>query len=890
MNIFANKKIWKKVAIVIGIIALIGIVFPKQSSASVGGILMTGITDLFVGIADGIQTLIHKIIAKQDVAIYFIAQGSAWFKILVGIALAALLVATGILSAGLVWSAVGLAIVLTVVGLGEVTFNTVKSITLGMLQDDTIALPVISLDPFEIFQSKEGLFSVNFFEKEVKENELTQEKSDFVTLNQNISDWYATLRLIAIVGMMSVLVYMGIRILLSSTAESAAKYKKMMWDWVVATFLIFTMQYIMVFANFLVDSLVDTISSIDIDSTQVHNKREGTTIHDGIEGYIIGATIDTKGKTTDVDTDTTDLVKQAYKQLVNDGQENGSGQYESNFYQDASLSTPASTEGDAKVLFWPAKNFTTQARMNAQIIKTQEGTDEPGFIGFGLIYVVLTIYTIMFIFVYTKRYIYMVFLTLISPLVALTYPIDKVKDGSAQAFNFWFREYVYNLLLRPLHMILYMLLIGSAMRFAADNPLYVVVCLGFMLPAEKLLKAMFGFKGQTPGAMPGLAAGALMMTAARNIFNGNKSSGGSSGSGKDSSNKDNTTPITRTRPGDYFEAPDGSDESNETPELNEEGQAWQNWIDDNTEESEGSTAENSGSSSSSRRTGGTSNSGGSSGSNSSARTRIPTGTNSSDSTSDSGNTRTIKPPRFVREYGGDALKFAGKKLQEGAKSVGKGVVGLGFGTLGATVGGIAGIVSGDPSKAFENMAALGAAGYTIGSRNAEDISETISSLPSRGLDYLKDSYYNKNPEKYDQKVNEEISKNIRHDKEKMGYLRRNIDKEDFKDFVKEGGGLDTYINMGHTDLKDIVAMEEYRKSHNLKGEEGRKRAAGVHKSYTDYFEGLQGKDRDKFIAKVKREMKGKNPSWTDAQINSSFKNTEDLLNEYHKIRKEVRSV
>ena len=554
MNIFANKKIWKKVAIVIGIIALIGIVFPKQSSAaSVGGILMTGIIDLFVGIADGIQTIIHKVIAKQDVAIYFITQGSHWIPILLGIALAAFLVATHIVSAGLIWGAIGLYIVLTVMGLGDITFNTVSSITLGMLQDDTIALPVISLDPFEIFQSKEGLFSVNFFTKEAKQSELTQEKSDFVTLNQNISDWYATLRLIAIVGMMSVLVYMGIRILLSSTAESAAKYKKMMWDWVVATFLIFTMQYIMVFANFLVDSLVDTISSIDIDSTQVHNKREGTTIHDGIEGYLIGATIDTKGKTTDVDSDTTELVKQAYKQLKDDGQEKGSGQYESNFYQDAQLSKKAETESEAKVLFWPAKNFTTQARMNAQIIKTQDGAESAGFIGFGLIYIALTIYTLIFIFVYTKRYIYMVFLTLISPLVALTYPIDKVKDGTAQAFNFWFREYVYNLLLRPLHMILYMLLIGSAMRFAASNPIYVVVCIGFMLPAEKLLKAMFGFKGQTPGAIPGLAAGALVMTATRKLF-GLGQSGGSSSSnkGSKSGNDEAESKPIRTRAREFF--------------------------------------------------------------------------------------------------------------------------------------------------------------------------------------------------------------------------------------------------------------------------------------------------------------------------------------------------
>ena len=38
----------------------------------------------------------------------------------------------------------------------------------------------------------------------------------------------------------------------------------------------------------------------------------------------------------------------------------------------------------------------------------------------------------------------MAFLTLIAPLVALTYPIDKMNDGQAQAFNRWMKEYIFN--------------------------------------------------------------------------------------------------------------------------------------------------------------------------------------------------------------------------------------------------------------------------------------------------------------------------------------------------------------------------------------------------------------------------------------------------------------
>lgn len=48
-------------------------------------------------------------------------------------------------------------------------------------------------------------------------------------LQPTIAKWYKTTRLIAIVGLLSVLVYVGIRIILSSTGQDKAKYKKCLW-------------------------------------------------------------------------------------------------------------------------------------------------------------------------------------------------------------------------------------------------------------------------------------------------------------------------------------------------------------------------------------------------------------------------------------------------------------------------------------------------------------------------------------------------------------------------------------------------------------------------------------------------------------------------------------
>ena len=129
------------------------------------------------------------------------------------------------------------------------------------------------------------------------------------------------------------------------------------------------------------------------------------------------------------------------------------------------------------------------------------------------------------------------FLTMIAPLVAMTYPIDKMNDGNAQAFNMWLKEYVYNLLIQPFHLILYTMLVGSAIDFATENILYAVVAMGFLFQAEKLLRKFFGFdkagtldtNGSTLAGMVGMAGiNALRRIGGIGGKGGNKSRNGSS--------------------------------------------------------------------------------------------------------------------------------------------------------------------------------------------------------------------------------------------------------------------------------------------------------------------------------------------------------------------------
>ena len=174
-------------------------------------------------------------------------------------------------------------------------------------------------------------------------------------------------------------------------------------------------------------------------------------------------------------------------------------------------------------------------------------------IGHLVIYTALVVYTFKFTFLYFKRVLRMAFLTIISPIVALTYPIDKM-EGQAKGFQMWLKEYTYNALLQPMHYILYYILVSSSLSLAAHNPIYGIAALMFISQAENLLKRIFGFDKARAGTVQGLtgafATGAITSSLNKYVKDpmhpfglgkGNSGSGKSGGSGKGSSRSQQLT-------------------------------------------------------------------------------------------------------------------------------------------------------------------------------------------------------------------------------------------------------------------------------------------------------------------------------------------------------------
>lgn len=562
-KIFSNKNLIIKIATILVIVILFNFINPSISfgevSGGIGGVLFEPIKDLILAIGDGIVNIMQNVIYGTDVSLLKLEHSTSNVPTILGAIGGAIAggiaIVVGVAGApftgGLSLSAVaaGISIIGTTVVAAGATYFVVSYIAEQVLPQD-FYLPMYAISPYEIFANKVAMLDVNFFQPNDYEEETTlvgetgkEQKSAAAELQETIAKWYVAIRNFAIVVMMIILVYVGIRIVVSSAAEDRAKYKQRLMDWIVAMCLLFFMHYLMTLAVTITESLIDSIDTAN-------------------EPYYI--TIGTsEGK----------LGEYRYNVVIppQEGEENSEPQKEQSkvfetdenslgaaFRQQGIIQTDE--ESGMEYFTWPT-NLMGKARIELQLEPKDSMSDDDILarkFGFTIIFIALVIYTVLFLFRYLKRLIMLAFLTIIAPFVAMTYPLDKISDGSAQAFNMWIKEYVFNLLIQPVHLILYTILIGSAIDFAADNLLYALAALGFMLPAEKIMRKFFGFEKASTLDGGSALGGALAMQGINQLrrigFGGSKK--GAKGGGGGAADKAANPKINKYgRPPDAGKSP-----------------------------------------------------------------------------------------------------------------------------------------------------------------------------------------------------------------------------------------------------------------------------------------------------------------------------------------------
>lgn len=540
MQFLINRKfLFKLIVAVCVVLTIFNFIMSTKVNAednfivSIGGKLLEPLVSLVVALGDGCVGILHNVIMGENISNIVIDTSTGWISIIIGIVVGTVVVA-GLIALTIATAGAGTAIVGAVIGaMGSIVVTAgVTGLAAGVIAycvidgnslPEVTLLPLYSIGPQEIFEGKILLFDVNIFNpKEIyvdidgnyqklsewKNNgntdttvidryvffkdgnpSNTSAENIVITSNSNaayelknsIAEWYYTIRNIALIAFVLVLLYVGIKIAISSTASEKSKYKEMFKDWLVGICLLFIIHYIMIFAVNITEKVTNLLSSS--------------------MGEIY----------------TLVKINDANPKLIEKLKEQGFG---------------SAIEGNN--ISW-GTNLMGKIRIESQL------KDGFNFIGYSLCYLVLVIYTITFTFTYLKRLLYIVFLVIIAPLIAVTYPIDKIRDGKAQGFDIWFKEFIFNLIIQPFHLLMYFVLVGMAVDLANSNILYSIVAIGFMIPAEKLLRKMFGFeKASTPGFLSGAAGAAATMSGIQALGKfASKGFGGKSSSKETGKTKEN---------------------------------------------------------------------------------------------------------------------------------------------------------------------------------------------------------------------------------------------------------------------------------------------------------------------------------------------------------------
>lgn len=285
------------------------------------------------------------------------------------------------------------------------------------------------LTPDMILFNKVPITSLNFFDFQYAVKGSNQRLSDsnpIYIIRENIAIWYVSLRNLAVVILLAILIYIGIRMAISTIAEEKAKYKRMIFDWFLSIALIFIMHYI----------IIITINANNL------------------------------------------LVE----------------------------------------LLWKSADFTGQSETMGLYIAHMlvKSWDIQASVGWGsaIVYCMIVGISLAFLLMYIKRMISIGFLILISPLITITYSIDRIADNKSQALDTWLKGFVFNILIQPFHCLIYIVFVGSSIMllqegYTIGNSILSIFCLLFIWKAEEIVRKIFSFPNTSIGT--GVMAGAAIM-------------------------------------------------------------------------------------------------------------------------------------------------------------------------------------------------------------------------------------------------------------------------------------------------------------------------------------------------------------------------------------------
>lgn len=266
------------------------------------------------------------------------------------------------------------------------------------------------VNKFTIYDTVMGhydIFNINYID--IPEN--TDDANNlFQFITTHVLKFYNYTRNLSLAISLFVLIYIGIRMAISTVSTEQAKYKKMLISWLSSVVLIFALHLLIITISFVLQKglgLVDRVAwAWKIEGVQSFEEKIYSGAIDNLTGRGFGYNL-----------------------------------------------------------------FTTTV----------------------IIYI-LTWYQVKFFLYYLHRTIEVNFLVVVAPLVTITYSIDKIGDGKAQAFGNFVQEITLKSAIQLIHAVLYVVFIATAGALAVSQPILALVFFAALSRAEKIAKNVFAIK------------------------------------------------------------------------------------------------------------------------------------------------------------------------------------------------------------------------------------------------------------------------------------------------------------------------------------------------------------------------------------------------------------
>lgn len=283
------------------------------------------------------------------------------------------------------------------------TLPQIVNIVLDIFVEVTTGGEIKTFTIYDTVMGHYDIFNINYLDVPT---ELTSDSDLIQTTKFYVIKSYRITRNLSIAISLFVLIYVGIRMAISTVASDKAKYKKMLIYWTTSLVLVFCIHLIVILISLLLNFSLSIVNNIAID-WKITN----------FEAQLFGG-------------------KVMYVEAMKSG-------------------------------------------FGIAIIST-------------VLYIwILVFYQCKFFMYYFKRTLEVNFLIVVSPLVTVTYSIDKSGDNRAQAFEQFIKMLISKCAIQVLHAIVYVVFIATAGLVAQRHPILAILFFAALSRVEKIAVRVF---------------------------------------------------------------------------------------------------------------------------------------------------------------------------------------------------------------------------------------------------------------------------------------------------------------------------------------------------------------------------------------------------------------